>query len=289
MEPRADPSLRRPSTATESARGADRLLLDHSVTDRVKTGRPSRGIGAVGSTKDVWVAEARHSSARRLLDLRLALEEAKRKVRAPEINQPSRGDGARVRLALSTSKRPPERLPRRGRAVVRLKAREMAVGARAQRQLRGWIGAARSAGRWTHRGHAASVARSDGGEPRGAADALGARSAWSFRTWPIASTRFLRGMRGFGGQDRRGKSWLGRWKTERPRAHLTLGFWGRRQRRLTRARGRKLITTPTSSETLSTFRPPRRGGVPRGDRRRGRRENSRGRARCSASAAKNGG
>ena len=29
-------------------------------------------------------------------------------------------------------------------------------------------------------------------------------------------------------------------KTERPRDALTLGFWGIRQRRLTRARGRKL-------------------------------------------------
>lgn len=76
-------------------------------------------------------------------------------------------------------------------------------------------------------------------------------------------------------------------KTERPRDALTLGFWGIRQRRLTRARGRKLTRHDGNFVgNLVNFQVLRRGGVPRGDRRRGRRENSRGRARCSASVEK---
>lgn len=79
-------------------------------------------------------------------------------------------------------------------------------------------------------------------------------------------------------------------KRERPRDALTLGFWGIRQRRLTRARGRKLTRRDGNFVgNLVNFQVLRRGGVPRGDRRRGRRENSRGRARRSASVEKNTG
>ena len=64
-------------------------------------------------------------------------------------------------------------------------------------------------------------------------------------------------------------------KTERPRDALTLGFWGIRNGA---RRAREDANSPATTAivgNLVNFQVLRRGGVPRGDRRRGRREQPR--------------